>query len=166
MRFRLIQVMQVLLLFAVMTICATAHAQATRSKMLPPYVSAHRVTVDGVERRYYRVAPVSVKATQAAVFMFHGHGGSPEHMLGMTRTPSPYVRWLEVARRQNLLLIVPEGEVGGDGKRGWADCRLAESQPKTDDLAFVDAMIAKVNIDYPAITKQIFAVGTSNSNSH
>lgn len=162
MQFRSVQCMQLLLFFAVSTVGGMAIAQTKPAKMLPPYVSAHRVMVDGVERRYYRVAPVSVKATQAALFMFHGHGGSPEHMLGMTRTQSPYVRWLEVARRQNLLLIVPEGEVGGDGKRGWADCRLADSQPKTDDLAFVDAMIAKLNGDYPAIAKQIFAVGTSN----
>jgi polyhydroxybutyrate depolymerase len=137
-------------------------AIAAPAKILPPYVTAHSVVVDGISRHFYLVAPSGTKALRATVFMFHGHGGSPEHMLGMTRTPSPYVRWLEVARRQNLLLIIPEGAVGGDGKRGWADCRFADSQPKTNDLAFVDAMIAKVNSDYPAIAKQIFAVGTSN----
>ncbi len=162
MKLLLIYRWRLVLSISVALLIGATHATAAPAKILPPYVTAHSVVVDGVSRSFYLVAPSGTKAIRAAVLLFHGHGGSPEHMLGMTRTPSPYVRWLEVARRQNLLLIVPEGEVGGDGKRGWADCRFAESQPKTDDLAFVDAMLAKVNANYALPMLPIFAVGTSN----
>jgi polyhydroxybutyrate depolymerase len=129
---------------------------------LPSGVIEQRITVQGQQRQYFLFLPNQGKSADTLVMLFHGHGGSAENMLGMTRISSPYARWLEIAKRENFLLLIPNGELGGDGKRGWADCRLAASQPRTDDLAFVDAMLQATQRQRAFKLKRIYASGTSN----
>jgi polyhydroxybutyrate depolymerase len=131
-------------------------------KKAPVGVLDQAITVQGFNRHYLLWAPAEDKPIHGVIMLFHGHGGSAEHLLGMKRMSSPYVRWLEIAKQENLLLLIPKGEIGGDGKSGWADCRLAASQPPTDDLAFVDAMLQALQKQHPFNPRRVFATGTSN----
>ncbi len=148
------------ILFLLMAIFGTACHSA--DKPLPAGISRQSILVQGTQRYYLFRAPTANKPVNGVVMLFHGHTGSAEHLLGMKRIASPYVRWLDIAQRENLILIVPQGAIGGDGKSGWADCRLADSGPVTDDLAFIDAILQTVQRKYRVDTKRLYALGTSN----
>lgn len=97
------------------------------------------------------------------VFMFHGHMGSADVMTGENHRAAPYKVWLTLARRDRFIVVVPQGEKGPDGYRGWNDCRAnAKTNPTTDDVAFVDRILAVVAARYPVDRARIYATGTSN----
>jgi len=71
--------------------------------------------------------------------------------------------WLRIADREGLVLAAPEGARGGDGRQGWNDCRAdASSNPKTDDVGLIDAIIDREIEMHNVDPTRIFVMGMSN----
>ena len=76
---------------------------------------------------------------------------------------APHRVWLEIAEREKLILVIPSGALSPDGNPGWNDCRAdAESNPKTDDVKFIRALIQNVAKSCAIDRSRIFASGMSN----
>lgn len=121
------------------------------------------IEVGGLRRtfRYYQ-APTAGKL-QPMVLLFHGNGGSSRQVLGLNGKTAPNKIWLEIANRERLTIVVPEGTDEGVDERGWNDCRAdAPTNPKVDDVAFVSALIDRFVKEKGVDAKRVFAAGLSN----
>lgn len=107
-------------------------------------------------------APAAGK--RALVLVLHGHGASAGVMFGSQRKwNSAFQQWLAIAEREDILVIAPEGWTGSDGKQGWNDCRAdAPSNPSTDDVGFLAAIIDLALAEYGADPERIYISGMSN----
>ena len=64
---------------------------------------------------------------------------------------------------KGLLLAVPDGGVGADGRRGWNDCRAdAHTNLGSDDVAFLDAIVAHAAAQLAADPARVYVMGMSN----
>jgi polyhydroxybutyrate depolymerase len=93
------------------------------------------------------------QAAVPVVFVFHGkgtEGASEERVLGFT----------QLAMTKNFIAVYPDGldlEWNGGRKRP-----ISGESAKSDDVAFVSAMIGELESRYRVDPKRIFAAGTSN----
>jgi polyhydroxybutyrate depolymerase len=112
--------------------------------------------VDGTEREYLLHAPSTLPADRSSplVFVFHGGRGTAAGMMALSRFNA-------VADREGLLVVYPQGIDGG-----WNDGRNTNvSQAHRDnvnDLAFFDALLARLSGQYRVDPKRVFATGISN----
>ena len=125
--------------------------------------AAGRFEASGKQRRYLLRRPATGARPTAIVLMLHGHTGSPEQLIGRKGRAAPYRRWSDIADRENLLLIAPQGLEGNDGYSGWNDCRAdAETNPTDDDARFLTELIADAQRRYRTTSSRVYVVGTSN----
>ncbi len=105
----------------------------------------------GVTRTYLIHVPASYDGRQAVplVLVFHGGGGQP---LGMVRISGMN----DVADRHGFIAVYPAGL-----NRQWKDGRTAALSPPSD-VAFIDALIHKLESDYRIDGKRVYATGISN----
>ncbi|MFK7992762.1 MAG: PHB depolymerase family esterase [Granulosicoccus sp.] len=126
------------------------------------FLEHQTINVAETTRRYHLILP-NRPEDASLVFLFHGNTGSSDQILGRDNTKAPYKVWLTIAERENLVLVVPDGAVGSSGKQGWNDCRAdIQTNPETDDVAFVSALLDDIQTRYLSNDANIFAVGTSN----
>ena len=120
------------------------------------------INVSGMQREYHIYLPTD-PATAKTVLILHGNSGSSEQILGLNGTIAPYKVWMDIALRENLILVVPDGIIGPNGKQGWNDCRNdAPTNPAVDDVAFISALLDKVQASYGNGSANVYSVGTSN----
>ncbi|OEZ62650.1 PHB depolymerase family esterase [Duganella sp. HH105] len=115
--------------------------------------------------RHYLLAqpatPVSGKLP--LVILLHGHAASANLTFGKGKIDDPAAAWLAVADREGLLVIAPDGAKGSDDKQGWNDCRAdAPTNPKTDDVGFIAAMIDQAVAQHNADPSRVYLSGASN----
>ena len=114
-------------------------------------------TVDGVKREALVALPAKGTGPAPVVFVFHGHGGA---MQQAARSQPVHELWPEaiVVYPQGLptpgQLTDPEGK-----KSGWQGGKGAQGDR---DLAFFDAMLARVKQERPVDARRIYATGHSN----
>lgn len=114
------------------------------------------------ERQYHLYLPDD-PGTAPIILLLHGNGGSHDQILGLNGTKAPHQVWLDIALQENIILVVPNGAVGPNGKRGWNDCRNdAPTNPDSDDVRFISELIEFVQNNYGSSTSSVFSVGTSN----
>ena len=82
-------------------------------------------------------------------------------MIGMTSGKAPHRQWVSVAGREHLILIAPDGLVGSDRKQGWNDARNLDSNPNSDDVAFLNALVEHIKSSR-GTGLPVYVVGTSN----
>lgn len=118
----------------------------------------------GLERRYdLFVPPGNPKALRPLVVILHGHGGSAAHITGKAGKRSPHNAWLDVAERERIILLVPDGAVSPDKRQGWNDCRKdTGTNPSTDDTGFLRALVEQTLRDYRGDPARVYVTGTSN----
>jgi polyhydroxybutyrate depolymerase len=92
------------------------------------------------------------------IILLHGHMGSAKQVLG----PSPLAEWLVIADREGLVVAAPDGLAGTDGGQGWNDCRANASNPASDDVAFISALIRREIKDDNVDPERVFVMGMSN----
>jgi polyhydroxybutyrate depolymerase len=132
---------------------------------MDPEISAHQLdTADGP--RHYLVArpPGSTGERLPAILLLHGHGQSAGYMLGEVPFFGYRTRiWAQLAARERVLLIAPDGVPASDGRRAWNDCRAdARTNAPTDDVAFLAALIDRAVDAEGADPERIYAFGSSN----
>ncbi|MCK5923531.1 MAG: prolyl oligopeptidase family serine peptidase [Methylococcales bacterium] len=140
----------ILIVFAIASIAfAALRKQATGERKM--------FTHGGTERAYRIYVPDAVKESKSLVplvFNFHGGAGTAEVASKMGWTP--------IAERENFIVVYPEGL-----NKHWNDGRnaqkFAEQDAKTDDVAFVVALLDHLQKGFPQIDpKRIFTTGASN----
>ncbi|MBZ5587667.1 MAG: hypothetical protein LAO05_03820 [Acidobacteriia bacterium] len=122
------------------------------------------VTTSDGPRSFFLARPSRAAAgPRPLVIILHGHGGSAERALGHNGTPSPLSVWLAIADREEVVVAALDGAKGGDGRQGWNDCRAdAPGNPKTDDVAFVRAVVVRLEREEGIDPRRIYAMGMSN----
>ncbi|HEV8444296.1 MAG TPA: PHB depolymerase family esterase [Steroidobacteraceae bacterium] len=115
--------------------------------------------------RHYLIADPAPRGDHGVplVILLHGHGGSAQQLLGRAIGAAPLSTWLEIAARDGLVVIAPDGARGSDDKPGWNDCRAdAASNPRTDDLGFIAALIDSAVAGNHVDPKHVYVMGMSN----
>ena len=115
--------------------------------------------VDGVTRTALVYAPpgAAANAKLPLVFVFHGHGGGSRnalHTFGLDRL------WPEAISVYPQGLNTPGKLTDSDGKLpGW---QKSVGDQDDRDLHFFDAMLARLQKDYPVDPARIYCTGHSN----
>ena len=120
---------------------------------------------DGLARKFHFYAPEGLIDGEAypLVMLMHGHGGSSDQMLGLSGMKAPYRIWLDIAEREKVFILVPEGVISPDDKLGWNDCRAdTVTNPSTDDVGFLVGLSEAMADVYPIDENRFYASGTSN----
>lgn len=115
-------------------------------------------------RHYLLAQPASpVAGKLPLVILLHGHAATANLTFGKGRIDDPAAAWLAVADREGLLVIAPDGSKGSDDKQGWNDCRAdAPTNPKTDDVGFIAALIDQAVAQHNADPSRVYLSGASN----
>ncbi len=93
------------------TIAADNHLQSAMFKMVPEGLpSYHKITVDGVTRKYAIYAPEGLdNSPHPLVFELHGGGIYIEDMTGASGYKTPYKLWMNLADTEKFIVVYPEG---------------------------------------------------------
>jgi len=136
-------------------VCTTGHAKLIKDLTMQ---------IDGYMRTYDVFVPDHPPLhPMPLVLLLHGHFGSADVMTGENGKKAPYKIWLTIAEREGVLLVIPDGELGSDRKRGWNDCRAnAGTNPPSDDVKFLTALVDDLGKQYRIDNKKVFVHGTSN----
>ena len=103
-------------------------------------------------------------APRPLVLLLHGHMGSAAQALGMKHfSPSPLSAWVDIARRDDIVVAALDGNRGSDGEQGWNDCRGdAGNNPHSDDVAYARAVVKQLEAEGRVDPARIYAMGMSN----
>jgi polyhydroxybutyrate depolymerase len=123
-----------------------------------------KLNIDGLKRTCDVYSPAGAETEpRPLIFLFHGHGGSANQLIGRSGNHAPHRIWLEIAEREKLVIAVPLGAQSPDGGPGWNDCRAdAQSNPKTNDVTFIRELIEALARSRAVDRRRIFASGISN----
>jgi polyhydroxybutyrate depolymerase len=139
---------------------ACGGASSSTEPPAPPPVqtgvlAAQTVTVSGASRSMLRYLPTNAPtAPIPLVIVLHG-GGDDAAVSSSTR---PTTRWRELAESEKFAVVYPNG-VGNN----WRDCRSdATDLPVSDDVALLDAIIARVSQERAIDTMRVYVTGVSN----
>ena len=147
--------MKIVTLIAGMVVGAQAMAGLMKNQVL---------VVEGLQRTYDVYVPDRLDDhPHPLVLLLHGHMGDADVMTGENGKAAPYKVWLDIAKREQLIIVIPDGAKGPDGYRGWNDCRAdAQTNPSADDMMFLDHLIDTIAGRYAVDRKRLYAHGTSN----
>ena len=144
---------------------ATHHLTPVTTAQVPPSFESGVRFEFGETTRAYNIQRASSQpgSPRPLVLVFHGHGGSADQVFGLSGSVSPFSRLLDLGRRDNVVIVAPDGAVGSDNKKGWNDCRGdASTNPSTDDVGFtmalIDHLVGVENVD----SRRVYAMGMSN----
>lgn len=142
-----------------------ATVMALQQAASAPAMTAHTLETREGTRQYLVMQPPGAKdGVKPLLILLHGHGGSGEFMLGQ-RSIQGYSSqgWQKLAEREQLLLIAPQGTIASDQQSAWNDCRGdASTNAKTDDVAFISALIDAAVREHRADPARVYVFGYSN----
>ncbi|MBQ5949231.1 PHB depolymerase family esterase [Massilia sp. ST3] len=113
-------------------------------------------------RHYLKAVPTQpAVGRRPLVIVLHGSGASAAQVLGKAFPPSPLSLWLEIAEREQVVIVAPDG-AKRRGERAWNDGFVAiAGNPKSDDVGFVDAIIDRAIADDDVDPERIYVIGVS-----
>ncbi len=118
----------------------------------------------GQQRQYILVATdAAPPGPRPLVLVLHGHLGTAANALGGGMRPSPLSVWKDIVDREKILVLAPQGLKGSDNQTGWRDCRRDDTNnPRSDDVAFISAVVRRLVAEQRADPARIYAMGMSN----
>ena len=120
------------------------------------------INIDGITRTYLLYNP-SQTVNTPIIFLFHGNGGSADGIAGLTKVKAPYLPWFDIAKKEGLILVIPDGMIGPKNSQGWNDCRNdAPRIPASDDIGFIATLLDTLKTSLRYDDHKVFMVGTSN----
>ena len=130
---------------------------ATVSLMAAAPIPQSIQTADGT--RTYLLLQSGAAGPRPLVILLHGHMGSAKQALAQ----GPLAAWNAISVREGVIVAALDGVKGPDGHTGWNDCRGdASGNPKTDDVAFVKAVIERLVRESRADPSRVYLMGMSN----
>jgi len=103
--------------------------------------------------------PTGIK--RPLVVILHGSGASAEQVLGLAFPFSPLSVWLEIAEREQVVVVAPDG-IKRPGQRAWNDGYAdVASNPKCDDVAFIGAVIDRTVAEDDVDPERVYVIGVS-----
>lgn len=137
------------------------HGIDRKDAPIAPVVKIDMPRPDGL-RHYLKAVPTKSHAgKRALVIVLHGSGASAAQVLGMAFPPSPLSVWLEIAERENLVIVAPDG-TKRRGERAWNDGFTAiASNPKVDDVGFIGAIMDRSIAEDDVDPERIYVIGVS-----
>ncbi|MET2984722.1 alpha/beta hydrolase family esterase [Aureibaculum conchae] len=121
-----------------------------------------KIVVDGTKREYHMYMP-NKQPNKPLVILLHGNRGSYNQVIGKRRIKSPQKVWLDLAKQHNFIVVVPNGNLGTNNKRGWNDCRNdVEGNPESNDVLFISQLLDKIKTEYNHNEDKVFVAGVSN----
>jgi len=113
-------------------------------------------------RHYLKALPSRPAAVKRPlVVILHGSGASAEQVLGLAFPFSPLSVWLEIAEREQVVVVAPDG-IKRRGQRAWNDGYAdVASNPKCDDVAFIGAVIDRAIAEDGVDPERVYVIGVS-----
>jgi len=113
-------------------------------------------------RHYLKAVPsMHSGAKRPLVVVLHGSGASAEQVLGLAFPFSPLSVWLEIAEREQIVVVAPDG-IKQRGKRAWNDGYAdVASNPQCDDVGFIGAVIDRAIAEDGADPDRVYVIGVS-----
>lgn len=112
---------------------------------------------EGTRRFLVAAPPGKAPGGRALVVVLHGAGASAEQVMGLAFPPSPLSVWLEIAAREQLVVIAPNA-----GKGGWTDCfASSERVARKDDVGFIGALIDGAIAEHDVDPARVYLIGVS-----
>ncbi len=104
------------------------------------------------------------KGGRPVLILLHGHGASAAIMVGLASLGGyKSDAWSQVAQRENLLLLAPDGVPASDGKKAWNDCRGdAPTNTRVDDIGLIAALIDTAVTHFDADPERVYVYGVSH----
>lgn len=140
-------------------------ANESNSSLLPgtQLLLDQKIVVGSAERNFHLFKPAT-PSTADIVFLYHGFTGSADQILGLDNTVAPYKLWLNIAERENLILVIPDGSESSSGRQGWNDCRadIPAGHPDSDDVEYFMVLLETIQNQFDALTGNTYVMGTSN----
>ena len=120
-------------------------------------VAATLARPEGVRHYLVAVPPAASSALRPLVVVLHGAGASARQVLGLAFPPSPLSVFLEIAARDDAVVIAPDA-----GKGGWSDCFAPAARVVAkDDVAFVAALIDHAVAAHGVDPGRVYVAGVS-----
>lgn len=125
---------------------------------VPGTSSDQTLVSSGVARTYRLHLPVGYDSGRAwpVVLAFHGDSGSAGGTEGS-------IKLSELADRDAFVAVYPQGAIGRDGSTTWATGGPID--PAVDDVAFVEALLDRLEETVCVDTRRIYATGFSSGGS-
>ena len=142
-------------IFSSIILCTAHAALITSESLIRPEGARHYLLAQSANTNNEK---------RPLVIVLHGHGSNASTTLGKNKNINdPAAGWLDVVDRENVLVVVPDGWKGSDDKQGWNDCRAdASTNPNTDDVGFIAALIDKAIAGHDVDPQRVFVTGMSN----
>jgi polyhydroxybutyrate depolymerase len=130
-------------------------SDSTRPGLVPRAATLERP--EGARRYLVATPPGPSPGGRALVVVLHGAGSSAEQVLGQAFPPSPLSVWLEIAAREELVIIAPDA-----GKGGWSDCFASSARvARRDDVGFIAALVDHAVAAYGVDPGCVYLMGVS-----
>lgn len=129
-----------------------------------PTVPVSKVDIQRPEgpRYYLKGVPTGrAEGKRPLVIVLHGSGASAEQVFGLAFPCSPLSVWLEIAEREQIVVVAPGG-TRRRGQRAWNDgfADIA-SNPECNDVAFIEAVVDRAIAEDDIDPERVFVIGVS-----
>lgn len=121
-------------------------------------ITAHTIVTTDGPRHYLMATPRKQNENlRPLVIILHGAGASAAQVMGLAFPVSPLSVWLEIAEREQLLVVAPDGS-----KKGWNDSFAhVRNKPETDDTGMIRNLIAHMIREHEADPQRVYVNGVS-----
>ncbi len=117
----------------------------------------------GIARRARIYVPESMGAESPRALVVVLHGGGGQGLSVSEPGVHPLAVFRDVAERERVVIVYPEGVAARDGRLGWNDCRSDNRQASdADDVAFLRMVLDEMQGDFDVPASAVFMAGTSN----
>ena len=137
--------------------CNLSNNDQEFSTLLTTGLFSQKIDHGGQEREYLIYIPKNYNTTTniPVILNFHENGGNNTTFYNTTAMQS-------LADSETIILIYPQGVVGGSGTSEWNSYVGVNNKSTIDDFGFIETLIEFLKSKYTIDSSRIYAIGFSN----